>query len=390
MKVLAIGRVNLLRFVRDRSNIFFVFVFPMLLILMLGLLFGGEFSARVAVAGSDRGPLAGRLTEQLSSLDQVELDLVSNEPDAIDRVERGISQAGVVIPDDYDQRLARGERVTVRYVFQPDSSAQSLQATVQAAVDEQNVVLGAAAFAQDHTDAGFEEAVAVAAGVSQDVPPIAVSVSAVGESQFEELAGLGRFDLGASSQLILFMFLTSLAGSSALIQTRQLGVTKRMVSTPTGVSSILAGEATGRFLIAGAQGLYIVFGSLLIFRVDWGDPVGAMAIVGSFALVGAGAAMLMGSLFKNDQQAGGMGVFLGLGLAALGGSMVPIEIFPEGLQSVARITPHFWANQAFAELVRRGGGLADITPELAVLLGYGVVLLIVSTWLLRKSVVTTT
>ena len=40
MKALAIAAVNIRRMLRDRSNIFFVFVFPMLLILVLGVSFG--------------------------------------------------------------------------------------------------------------------------------------------------------------------------------------------------------------------------------------------------------------------------------------------------------------------------------------------------------------
>jgi len=36
----------------------------------------------------------------------------------------------------------------------------------------------------------------------------------------------------------------------------------------------------------------------------------------------------MGSALSNEQQAGSLGVFLGLALAALGGAMVPLEVFP--------------------------------------------------------------
>ena len=46
MKSFAIAATNLRRFIRDRGNIFFVFIFPMLLILVLGSSFGGDFNDR--------------------------------------------------------------------------------------------------------------------------------------------------------------------------------------------------------------------------------------------------------------------------------------------------------------------------------------------------------
>ena len=57
--VLAIAGVELRRFFRDRSNIFFVFIFPLMLILLLGIQFGvGSAGPIVAVAGGEGTPLA--------------------------------------------------------------------------------------------------------------------------------------------------------------------------------------------------------------------------------------------------------------------------------------------------------------------------------------------
>jgi ABC-2 type transport system permease protein len=97
----------------------------------------------------------------------------------------------------------------------------------------------------------------------------AITITEVGEALFP--AGLGPFDLGASSQLVLFMFITALSGAAVLIQTRVLGLSRRMLSTPTSVRTIIGGEAAGRFVVVAVQGLYIMAGALLIFGVDWGD-----------------------------------------------------------------------------------------------------------------------
>jgi ABC-2 type transport system permease protein len=53
------------------------------------------------------------------------------------------------------------------------------------------------------------------------------------------------------------------------------------------------------------------------------------------------------------------------------------------MTTVAHITPHAWALDAFAELVRRDGAVVDILPELGVLTAYAAVLLLLAGWRLR-------
>ena len=96
--------------------------------------------------------------------------------------------------------------------------------------------------------------------------------------------------------------------------------------------------------------------------------------------------MLLGSVFDNDQQAGGIGVVLSLGLAALGGAMLPSELFSPTMQRIAHLTPHAWALDGFAELVRRDGTAVDILPELGVLTLYAIVLLGLASWRLRVAI----
>jgi ABC-2 type transport system permease protein len=244
--------------------------------------------------------------------------------------------------------------------------------------------VGAAQFATAESGLDFETAHVAARNLAGLAGGVEVSVTAVGEAIFPDT--LGQFDLGASSQLVLFVFLTALAGSAALILTRQLGISSRMLSTPTSVRSIVVGESMGRFGVALVQGLYIVVLTLIIFGVNWGDPLASFLLLVAFSAVGAGAGVLMGSVFSNDQQAGGVGVVLSLGLAALGGCMLPIELFSPTMQTVAHFTPHAWALDGYAELVRRSGNTGDILLELGVLVGYAAVLLALAAWRLRIAI----
>ncbi|HEX6468374.1 MAG TPA: ABC transporter permease [Streptosporangiaceae bacterium] len=383
MKAFVIAGVNLRRLLRDRSNIFFVFIFPMSLILVLGVVFGGRFEPRLGIVDADRGPLAERLVTSLDGGDNLTVVRVDDAADLRRAVERGELQAGLLIPAGYDRSLRAGRDVTLRFLARRDQNAQEVDVAIRSAVAGQAALLRAARVAQRQTAMPFDAGLAIADAAAPRVPRVTVSVTNAGEARFPDT--LGRFDLGASSQLLLFVFLTSLTGSVALIETRRLGVSRRMLATPTATRTIVAGEALGRLGVALIQGLIIMVGSALLFDVGWGDPVGAGALLVAFALVGSGAAMLMGAVFGTEQQAGAVGLLLGLGLAALGGSMVPLELFSGTMRAVAHVTPHAWANDGFAELVRHGGHVADILPQLGVLAGYAAVLFLLGTWRLRKS-----
>jgi ABC-2 type transport system permease protein len=147
---------------------------------------------------------------------------------------------------------------------------------------------------------------------------------------------------------------------------------------------VIAGETAGRVLIACLQAAVIIFGSALLFGVNWGQPAGVAAVVFLFALVGAGAGTFLGTLFRNEQQAVGVSLLLGLGLGALGGCMVPLEVFSPVMRRVAHFTPQAWGNDAFARLVGHGASIAGILPQLGVLAAYATVLLILAAWRLRR------
>lgn len=147
----------------------------------------------------------------------------------------------------------------------------------------------------------------------------------------------------------------------------------------------MTGEALGRFGVALLQRTIIVVGSKLIFGVNWGDLTGAISVVLLFCLVGTGAVMLFASVLNNAQQAIGVALSLGLGMAAIGGSMAPLEVFPETLRKIAHVTPHAWGNEAFIELIGGGGNVTDILPQLGVLAAYAAVLLVLATWHLRRT-----
>jgi len=384
VRALAIAGVNVRRMLRDRSNVFFVFVFPMLLILVLGVSFGRGFEPRIGVVAADPGALGRDLVRTLEEMPDVDVARYDSVDDLRTSVERGQLEAGVVVPEGYDGAIRAGRDAEVRYLARQGELGLQLSRTVRSAVAEQGQRLRAARLFVAERAGSLDEGLARADVAAEALEPVEVVTTTVGEAILP--TSLGRFDLGASSTLLLFIFLTSMTSAVALIETRRLGLSRRMLSTPTSAGTIVAGEALGRLGIAMVQGLFIMLGSLILFGVDWGEPLGSAALLVSFALVGAGAGMFLGSLLRTEQQAIGLGILLGLGLGALGGCMVPMEFFSPTMRTVAHFTPHAWALDGYAELVRRDGTIVDVLPYVGILLAYAAVLLGLASWRLRRAI----
>ena len=168
---------------------------------------------------------------------------------------------------------------------------------------------------------------------------------------------------------LAFIFNSIFSGISGTSDVISLGV----VNADHGAVSQ---QFTGQVLPAvGRSGLITIHAEATLERAR------ALAANGTLA---AGAGIFLGTLFRNEQQAIGVSLLLGLGLAALGGCMVPLEVFSPTMRRVAHITPHAWANDAFAKLVGHGASIGGILPQLGILAAYAAILLTLAAWRLRR------
>jgi ABC-2 type transport system permease protein len=384
MKALAIARANLTRLFRDRLGLFFIVLLPIILVLVLGLQYGSSFSPRIGVSAAEPGTLGEALIAGFGDLEPEAWTVVRYDEAALrDAVERGAVDAGIILPDRYDERLRAGDTVEAEYLAQSGNVGIGIETTVRALVGRQAALVRAARFAVAEVGGTVDEQLDAVEGVERTLPAPKVVTETAGHETFPR--SLLGFALGAQSQLILFVFLTSLTGATQLILTRTLGVSRRMLSTPTSTATIVLGESLGRFGVAMFQALIIVVASAVAFGVAWGDPLGTAAVVIAFSLVGAGAAMLIGSVAGNPEQAGALGVVGGLTLGAVGGCMVPPEVFPPIMQTISRLTPHAWALDGLRALAVRDATMVEVLPQVGVLLAFAAVLLGLAVWRLRAA-----
>lgn len=385
-KVLTIGLTSLRRTVRDRTSLFLLLVLPVLVILLVGFLFGeDQGSFRLGLVNEASGPLAGELVGGLSSSNLLDVRDYDDVDALRKAVRRGRVVAGVLVPPDYDDALRSGRMADVQLVSEATRSGTvAVRSAVSAVVDAESARVGAARFASSGASLSFDAALPLATRAQQEVRGVGVTTSVVGKGAGTETPS--RFATAAATQLVLFVFLSSLSGASFLVESRRLGVTRRAFSTPTSSTTILLGESFGRFVLALLQAVIVIVIGLL-FGVDWGDPLGAAAVVVLFVLVGTAAGMLLGTLARNGEQATAIGVPIAIAMAMLGGCMFPLDMVPAFLRTIGHAMPHAWAVDAWDTLLLDAGGLSDIDTELAVLALFAVGLLVLAALRLRRVIV---
>lgn len=104
-----------------------------------------------------------------------------------------------------------------------------------------------------------------------------------------------------------------------------------------------------------------------------------------WALVGAGAGMLSGTLFRTPEQATAIGPAVGMALAMLGGCMWPLSIVNSVMRQVGHAAPQAWAVDAWTAVLARGGSLLTISLQLVVLTGFAAAFLILATLRMRRA-----
>jgi linearmycin/streptolysin S transport system permease protein len=369
---------NARRLQGERRLPFFVIILPILIMLLVGTTFGtGNKRLVVGVVADRHDPLAQQLVTRMRRSAVIKPRTTDSVDAAQRAVRRGRLTAAVVVPSGYGDALRDGRDVPVRVIVQPGRS-ESAEARfgVSAVLARASVDVTTARALVETEGISFDTALVRAQRVTVGVPDV------ITKDKHPE----SPFSYTAPSNLVLFAFITALVTAGVLVDARRSGVTRRVLASPTAAGAVVAGEMVGAFLVALFQAtLMLVVGSLL-FGVAWGSPVGVVLVLFALALAASGCGLLLATFVRTPEQAIAFGPAIGIALGMLGGCMWPLEGVGATMRVIGHLVPHGWAMDAFIGLVFAHHGVGGIAGQLGVLTLYGVALLTLATFRLRRSV----
>jgi len=333
--LLELTRARLLEFVREPEAVFWVFVFPVLLALALGIAFRARPAdkARVAVL---EGPAAmADLAARLGTAPGLAVSVMPPVEAAA-----AMRRARVDVVVDLSG-LAPGGAGDVVYRYDP-ARAEGRAARL-AADDALQRLRGRA----DPVATRDEEVTQEGARYIDFLIPGLVGLN---------LMGSGMWGIGFSV---------------VVARTRKL--LKRYAATPMRRSHYLASFALSRLVFLGLEVAAVVGFGRLMFGVRVHGALAELAIV---ALAGAGCFAGLGLLVaarpRTIEAVSGLMNLVMLPMWLLSGTFFSYERFPEAVQPAIRALPLTALNDALRAVVNDGAGLASSAPELAVLALWGI------------------
>lgn len=296
---------------------------------------------------------------------------VSSTADLKDQVQRGTLEGGIVIPSNFSESLMSGEQGTL--IIVSDESNPQISATIQGALNGVFSAMGTAMAQQNVAPLNATNTLAV-------VQPLAVQTQGVvsGKPSY--------FDFIAPGIMAMTVMMSVMTGLPvAISQEKEIGTMDGMMVAPVNRLSILLGKTiaqTGRGLI---QGVIILALAIGIFGVAIQGSillVFALLLLGVFSFVGLG--IVVTSFTKDQETAQMLMMTLMFPMMFLSGVFFPIQQMPWYMQDISKVLPLTYASQALRKVMVLGAGISQISTELIILIGFGIVMIAIALPVFRR------
>lgn len=371
-----IFRLGWLHLKRDRVALLLTFALPIVFFSIFAAVFSDLDtqhleSLEAALVLEDPSPQAERfatLLEQEPTLVIHPVDIVPKSAArqaAADQVRNREVDVGIVIPPDFASRIT-----------DPEAGSQAIQVLTDSAnplVGELAAgILGMAtirfAFEQMGGEQGSDSSGALES-------PFEIVVSDVVGNE-DEKSAVAFFSAGIGVMFLLF----AVSGRSGiLIEEKESGVLRRVLASRLGLGQLLIGHWLFLAALGFAQLTVMFVWGWAAFGLDlWtaAHLTGFVIMTTVSAAAAAAFGLFLASVCRTRIQLAGVSAVVILVMSALGGSMFPRYLMPEGLQKLGLLTFNAWALDGYQKVFWYETGLADLMPQVMVLVAVTLVFLL--------------
>lgn len=402
---------------RDRTALFFMFVFPLIYAVFFGAVFSGMSGDKpasrisVAVADEDQSEESRKFVALLEGGDELQIASVPRG-EGEQSVRAGRRSAIVVIPSGFGEarrRLFYGEPprlllgtdpsrraeagmltgILTKYMAQGMQDAfrdpqkmrqQSHDAIAQLNDEQMNPALrGVLTTFFQQLDTFMEQLTAVSEQSTGDsenggfrgFEP--VQIEAIDVVTTRKHTGPKNTFAISFPQGIVWGVMGCAAGFGiSLVSERQRGTLSRLKLAPIGETQILGGKALACFSTTLAVSTMLVLFAMLVFGVRPNSILLLAAALFSISIAFVGMMMLLAVCGTSEQSAAGIGWAVLTILAMIGGGMVPLFVMPAWMQQISSISPIKWAILAMEGPLWRDFSAEMMLLPCGILVGVGV------------------
>lgn len=358
LPVITFAKIDVKRLFRDKVGIFFVFIFPLLFLIVFGSIFrgGDDMTFRVALLNRSDAEFANTFVDEAKKNKVLKVDEeVTTLEQAQEKMSRGQLEATIVLPEDFGQ-------------INPDKNYPTGQAEV--IYDRSNEQAGQTL--ASIMDSIFRE-------INQRIVPADTPFTVKAESTAQE--GLSRFDYTFSGLLGFTLLSLGIFGPTTVFpRLKEKKVLRRYHTTTLKVWQYFTGNVISNGTIGlMAAALMIVVASTPYFGLSMKGSyfmLASVVLAGVIMLFGIGLAI--GGWAKNENQAAPLAQIVTLPMMFLSGVFFPTFLMPELLQNITRFIPLTSVVDAIRLVITEGAGYADLWQQFAIIGGWTVVVYVIA------------
>ena len=348
-------RSDIQMWTRNRQALFWTFFFPVLLMGLMGVVFGRDnaFVAKLAIVDHVASAQSGRLVGVFQKVSALKTTTVISESKAIAALKDGTYAAVLVLPKDMPQQFLAGQ---VKLPFYYDSSSPVQAGTVTGVVTQVVQQMGYA--------------------VTGTQPKFQLQSQAVAAKSFKYIDFLVP---GIVAMSLMTVGIYGISGT--FVAYRERGVLRRLKATPMPLGSFIGSRVLMQLFVSLVQAALVLTTGALLFHVNVGGAgtwarVGVLAIVGSASFVTIG--FFVASISKNIEIAAALGNVIGTPMMFLSGIFFPMDNAPAWIQPVVHAMPLKYLADAMRSVVIQGHSLWSVRVDMLVLVGVALVFLTLS------------
>jgi len=408
MKSISIALKDLQILIKDRGEVIQLFLLPLLFIIVfsgaLGAIGGGEEDTRLPlpVVDLDGGEAAQSLIAGLDAAGGVRTELYEHSEARMLLEDNEINRM-LVIPADFTSGTEQGTTVELSLISHPDADIQETEAVRLVIVGvtselslERQILASLRQMGDMQTNAPQEYQVFTTDRIltqarsqferAQTQPLIEViQTKPTQEGEREEIPDLGV--VAVAGIAVLFVFGTAQVTARSIFDEKKIGSFRRLLAAPMSKASLLSGKMLPNIIVGMIQ--FTVIFAFGIFGLKWlglaspslgNDPLAVVLVCLIICLCSTAFGILVAAIARTENQIGGLTSLLVWGLGIIGGAFIPVFILDQFLGPVVKVIPQYWANRALSSLMLRGLGLADVSTEIAVLLGFTILFFLIGLW----------
>ncbi|MDO9122563.1 MAG: ABC transporter permease [Anaerolineaceae bacterium] len=370
-RLFSIIRKEFIQIIRDKRALAIILIIPIMQLFLLGYAATNDVrNIPLAVYDQCRCAESRSLLDAYRAADYFQLAYsVSSEDEIRALIEGGKARAAIVIPPDYNTRLAKGD---AQAAFILDGSDPTSASTAYSAA----LLIG-----QAHSTNLMMENLQ-RAGVNTDrlQQPLEIRT----QVWYNPDLVSNYFMIPGVIGMILFA-ITSILTATSVVRERERGTIEQLIVTPIRPWELVVGKVTPYVILA----LINTFEVLALGHWWFGVPIrGSLTLIvatsGLLLLSGLGIG-LFASTMANTQQEAMLTVWMTLLPSIfLSGFFFPLEAMPAVLRWFSAIIPLRYYLVIIRSVMLKGSGLSSIWMETLALFAFGVVILVAASLRFRK------